>query len=76
MIHELKDTALIEKVGGKFKLAALIQRRLLELIQGSRPLIDNIQGLTPIEIVVREIMQDKIAADESGISDTPEAPTL
>jgi len=63
MIEELKSTELINKVGGKFKLTALIQKRLRELMQGSRPLIEDAENKTPMEIVVHEILQDKIAAD-------------
>jgi DNA-directed RNA polymerase subunit omega len=63
MIEELKSTELINKVGGKFKLTALIQKRLDELVQGSRPLIEDTEGLTMLEIVVQEILQDKITAE-------------
>jgi DNA-directed RNA polymerase subunit omega len=63
MIEELKSTEIIDKVGGKFKLTALIQKRLGELLQGARPLIKDTTGLTQLEIVIREILQDKIAID-------------
>jgi DNA-directed RNA polymerase subunit omega len=63
MIHELKDTKLADKVGGRFKLAALIQKRMLELMQGGRPLIENIEGRTTMEIAVEEIRQGKIGID-------------
>jgi len=67
MIEGLKDSSIMDKVGGKFKLTALIQKRMLELMQGSRPLISNIEGKTNMEIVVAEILQDKIAPDyDSG----------
>jgi DNA-directed RNA polymerase subunit omega len=67
MIHDLKGTQIVDKVGGRFKLSALIQKRILELMQGSRPLIDNPQGKTMIEIAVAEIIQDKITCDfDSG----------
>jgi len=67
MIEELKSTEIINKVGGKFRLTALIQKRLSELLQGSRPLIEDTTGLTQLEIVIQEILQDKIAIDyESG----------
>ena len=65
MIEEFKSTEIVEKVGGKFKLSALIQKRMVELMQGARPLITDIEGMTMMEIVVEEIMQDKIVADES-----------
>ena len=72
MIEELKSTEIIEKVGGKFKLTALVQKRLQELLEGSRPLIEDIEGKTQLEIVVQEILQDKIAIDyEASDIDKP-----
>ena len=69
MIEELKNTEIVNKVGGRFKLTALMQKRLQELIQGARPLIEDTEGKTQIEIVVQEIMEDKITIDikESSI---------
>jgi DNA-directed RNA polymerase subunit omega len=63
MIDELKNKRVMEKVGGAFKLSALIQKRMVELMEGSRPLIENTDGKTQMEIVVEEILQDKIAPD-------------
>ena len=70
MIEALKDRANFEKVGGAFKLSALIQKRMIEIMEGSRPLIEETQGKTVMEIVVEEIMQDKIAIDNG--TDTKE----
>ncbi len=61
MIEELKSEKIVNKVGGRFKLTALVQKRLSELLQGSRPLIEDVEGKTMLEIVVQEILQDKIA---------------
>ncbi len=66
MIEELKNERIIQKVGGKFKLTALVQKRLGELLQGSRPLIEDTQGMTLLEIVIQEILQDKIAIEGSA----------
>lgn len=66
MIEELKNEVLAKKIGGRFKLTALIQKRLRELILGSRPLIENTEGLTRLEIVIAEIMEDKIAIEEAS----------
>jgi len=72
MIDELKDTKIVEKVGGRYKLTALIQKRLIELMEGARPLIENAEGLTQMEIVVREILEDKISPEfEAGSVDEP-----
>ena len=68
MINELKSDEIIKKVGGRFKLTALVQRRLGELMQGARPLIENTEGRTAMEIVIQEILQDKIAADDGPSS--------
>lgn len=72
MIEELKSTDIINKVGGKYRLTALIQKRLGELMEGARPLIEDARGKTQLEIVVQEILQDKIAIDyEAGNIDKP-----
>ena len=70
MIDELKSEKLVNKVGGKFRLTALVQKRLKELLQGGRPLIKDIEGKTMLEIVIQEILQDKIAIDD-GVSPEP-----
>jgi len=67
MIESIKSGELAKKVGGKFKLTALIQKRLAELMQGSRPLIEDTQGKTQLEIVVQEILEDKIAVDDGSV---------
>ena len=70
MIEELKSEKIINKVGGKFKLTALVQKRLAELMQGGRPLIKDTEGRTMLEIVIQEILQDKIAIDD-GVPSEP-----
>jgi DNA-directed RNA polymerase subunit omega len=75
MIEELKNTDLINKIGGRFKLSALIQKRMVELMRGGRPLIEDAEGMTNLEIVVQEIKQDKIAIDNDPPK-PPKMPTL
>ena len=65
MIDELREEAIVNKVGGRFKLSTLIQKRLVALNGGSRPLV-NIPSQDKLEIVVQEIMQDKIYLDASA----------
>jgi len=62
MIEALKSDHIVEKVGGKFKLCALIQRRLGQLLDGARPLVER-EGRTDLELVVEEILQDKITLE-------------
>lgn len=59
MIEALRNDELMDKLGGRFKLAALIQRRWLQLMQGARPMIEA-KGLTEVELIVREILEGKI----------------
>lgn len=63
MIEALKSDEIVNKVGGRFKLTALIQKRMLELMEGARPLVEPTDEMTDLEIVVQEILQDKIAVD-------------
>ena len=62
MIEALKSDEIVNKVGGRFKLTALIQKRMLELMDGARPLVDR-ENLTDLEVVIQEILQDKITID-------------
>lgn len=59
MIEAFRHDDIINKFGGRFKLAALIQRRWLQLLQGARPMVET-KGLTDLEIVVKEITEGKI----------------
>ncbi len=70
MIEALKSDDLVYKVGGRFKLAALIMKRWGELLEGSRPLVERTAGMTDMEVVIQEILDDKIAIDYDN-SDVP-----
>ena len=73
MIEALKSDEIVNKVGGRFKLTALIQKRLLELMDGARPLVDR-ENMTDMEVVIQEILQDKIAVDYEASGLTPPNP--
>ena len=64
MMEELKEEHIVNKVGGRFKLSTLIQKRLVALNKGSRPLIE-MDTENRMEIVLQEIVQDKIYLDAS-----------
>jgi len=74
MLEDLKSQELINKVGGRFKLASLIQKRMGELMQGSRPLIEDTSNLTLMELVLQEIIQDKIAIEGRADGEPEPAP--
>ena len=62
MLEELKEEEIIEKVGGRFKLSTLIQKRIVQLRQGSRALVD-METEDTMKLVLQEILQDKIFLD-------------
>jgi DNA-directed RNA polymerase subunit omega len=74
MYDELKEEAIVRKVGGRFKLSTLIQKRMVQLNKGSRPLINsNLED--KMAIVLQEILQDKIYLDTDanvGIAGSPD----
>ncbi len=75
MIDSLKSDEIINKVGGRFRLTALIQKRWLELLQGARPMVDA-AGKSEMEVVIEEILQGKVSIDykASGLG-APETTT-
>ena len=65
MIEALKGDVIVRKVGGRFKLAVLMQKRMVDVAFGA-PLLVDAAGKTTAEAVVQEILQDKIALDLSS----------
>lgn len=62
MIEALKGEEIVHKVGGRFKLTALIQHRVRELMEGARPLVDR-KGRSDMEIAIQEIAEGKITLE-------------
>ena len=65
MLDEFREDAIARKVGGRFKLTAMIQKRMVALNRGARPLVD-LTTKDLMQIVVAEIMGDKIYLDTTG----------
>ncbi len=65
MLEELKEEEIVKKVGGRFKLSTLIQKRLVQLNAGSRALVE-LDTQDKMKIVLQEILQDKIFLDTSN----------
>jgi len=76
MIDDLREEEIVNKVGGRFKLSTLIQKRMVALNAGGRPLVD-IDSKDKMQIVIEEIKQDKIFLDTSSnlriTGESPEA---
>ena len=66
MLDELKEEAIVNKVGGRFKLSTLIQKRMIMLNQGYKPLVDLPRSSERMAVVIQEILQDKIYLDTAG----------
>ncbi len=72
MLDAFKEEHIVNKVGGRFKLSTLIQKRMIMLNTGARPLVE-VRGGDKMAIVIQEILQDKIAIDyEASGLDQPE----
>lgn len=69
MIEALKNDEIAIKTGGRFKLCTLVQRRVVQLMEGARPLIPR-DGRSDLEIAIEEIMQDKITLEGLPIDQT------
>jgi DNA-directed RNA polymerase subunit omega len=65
MLEELKEEGIVNKVGGRFKLSTLIQKRLVALNSGA-PQQVSLQSNDKLAIVVQEILEDKIFLDTTG----------
>jgi DNA-directed RNA polymerase subunit omega len=62
MIEALKGEDIVNRAGGRFKLTALIQRRLHELMEGARPLIER-KGRSDLEVAILEVAEGKITLE-------------
>ena len=65
MLDDLKEEEIVNKVGGRFKLSTLIQKRMVALNTGAKPLVD-LKSPDKMAIVLEEILQDKIYLDQTG----------
>ncbi len=64
MLNEFREDDIVRKVGGRFRLSTLLQKRMVALNRGSTPLVD-LPTRNLMEIAVAEVMQDKIFLDDS-----------
>lgn len=65
VLDDLKEEEIVNKVGGRFKLSTLIQKRMVALNTGAKPLVD-LKSPDKMAIVIEEILQDKIYLDPTG----------
>ena len=65
MLDAFREETIVRKVGGRFRLSSLIQKRMVALNRGARPLVEVVAN-NPMLIVVEEILNDKIYLDNTG----------
>ena len=53
MLDELKEEGIVNKVGGRFKLSTLIQKRMVALNKGAKPLVTQGNGVGGVWHVVK-----------------------
>ncbi|MDQ7779877.1 MAG: DNA-directed RNA polymerase subunit omega [Planctomycetota bacterium] len=59
-----------KKIGSKFRLAVLIQKRVRELMRGAPRLIQY-DSRDPVEVALQEIIQEKVSLVEPGEKKQP-----
>jgi DNA-directed RNA polymerase subunit omega len=62
MLEDLKEELIVQKAGGRFKLSTLIQKRMVALNTGAKPLVD-MRTTDKLAIVLQEILHDKVYLD-------------
>ena len=62
MIEALKSNDVVNKAGGRFKLAVLVQRRLVDVTFGA-PLLVERGDKTLMEAVVQEVLEGKLTLE-------------
>ena len=65
MLDDLKEEGIVNRVGGRFKLSTLIQKRMVALNTGAKRLVD-VRTNDNMAVVIQEILQDKIYLDTEG----------
>ena len=63
-----------ERFGGPFAMTAILQKRVRELVQGSRPMVET-DKTRPIDIALEELLGNCLTLEPPVGGDRPEAPT-
>ncbi len=59
MAKKYEEEDVIQMVGGRFKLATLLEKRYKELLFGGRPFVE-VETDDPLDVLIEEIVQGKI----------------
>jgi len=70
VIEALKSDEVLDKVGGRFKLAVLIQKRLVDVTFGA-PLLVERGNRSLMEAVVQEVLEGKVTLEPPAKAGDP-----
>ena len=73
MAKDIEIGGLVEEFGGEFRLTAICQKRMKELVRGARPLVDVPRGRVDIlDVVIRALRAGRIEPVEGVMMGTDE----
>lgn len=61
------------RFGGPFAMTAILQKRVRELVQGAKPLVET-NKVRPIDIALDELLENCLQLEQSEDLDMPQAP--
>jgi DNA-directed RNA polymerase subunit omega len=62
-----------ERYGGPFAMTSILQKRVRELVQGARPLVET-NKTRPIDIALEELRQNRVQLEPYTEAAVPQAP--
>lgn len=62
-----------ERFGGPFAMTSILQKRVRELVQGARPLVET-DKTRPIDIALDELLENRLTLEPHTESAQPQAP--
>jgi len=62
-----------ERFGGAFAMTTILQKRVRELVQGSKPLVET-DKTRPIDIALEELLANRLTLEHQGEHGQPLAP--
>jgi len=62
VIEALKSDEVVNRVGGRFKLAVIVQKRLVDVTFGAPLLVDR-GSKTLMEAVIQEVLEGKVTLE-------------
>ncbi|MHC4939141.1 MAG: DNA-directed RNA polymerase subunit omega [Planctomycetota bacterium] len=63
-----------ERFGGPFAMTAILQKRVRELVQGSKPLVETDKA-RPIDIALDELLGGCLSLEQTDETVMPQAPS-